>query len=93
MWINRECKTLPNAGTIAIFDLLSNNPSKLTIRGITFCKTPYSEGYKEEIFYRKKTKSQHDHDKQLLFFSKFYQNNYERIDIDEELDSILRSYK
>ena len=92
MWINRGCKTLPNAGTIAIFDLLSNNPSKLTIRGITFCKTPYSEGYKE-VFYRKKTKSQHDHDKQLLFFSKFYQNNYERIDIDEELDSILRSYK
>ncbi|MHA1942152.1 MAG: hypothetical protein ACW97P_10570, partial [Candidatus Hodarchaeales archaeon] len=56
VWIKRGCKTLPNAGTIAIFDLLANNPSKLTIRGVTFCKTPYCDGYKEDVFYKKKTK-------------------------------------
>ena len=93
VWIERECKTPPNAGTIAIFDLLANGPSKLTIRGITFCKTPYSDGYKEDIFYKKRTKSQHDHDKQLSFFAKFYKNNKQLLDMDEELENIIGRYE
>jgi hypothetical protein len=88
-----ESKTSPNAGTIAICDLLSNNPSTLSIKGITFCKTPYSEGYKEDVFYNnKKRTNQHDHDKQIIFFKSIFEKNNNVIKIDSELESILERY-
>jgi len=91
--IQEKTGTSPNAGTIAICDLLYNNVMSLHIIGMTFCKTPYSQGYKEQIFYDNKNKNnQHDHDKQILFFKKLLKEYKEKIIIDDELLSIIRSY-
>lgn len=88
-FVCRESKTSPNAGTIAICDLLNNNPSTLDIKGITFCKTPYADEYRKNIG----KKSQHDPDKQVLFFKEIYKNNKNKIKIDNELASILEKVK
>ena len=82
--------TSPNAGTIAIYDILQNNPKSLSIKGITFCKTPYTNGYKEDTFDKNK-KSQHDPDKQICFFKKLLNLNNETITIDKELEMLLNN--
>ena len=85
--VNRS-NTSPNAGTIAIYDILQNNPKSLSIKGITFCKTPYTNGYKESVFDKNK-KSQHNPDKQILFFKSLLKEYKNIIQIDEQLERII----
>ncbi|MDB2489840.1 hypothetical protein N9W68_00545 [Candidatus Pelagibacter bacterium] len=92
LFVKNNSNTSPNTGTVAIYDLLINNPQELRIAGMTFCKTPYIKGYKEQVFYNNKRKSQHDHDKQILFFKKMLKEYKEKIIIDDELLNIIRSY-
>lgn len=87
--LQNKCDTSPNTGTIAIYDLTKQNPKELHIRGITFNKTKYTNDYKEKIFFERKTKSQHNADKQLNFFINFYKENSSVLFLDQELKSIL----
>lgn len=91
--IKRWNDTAPNAGTIAIYDIMSKNPSELRIKGMTFCKTPYGAGYKDDVFYKNNNRSnQHDHNKQLRAFGRFYELNKDIINLDDELLEILERH-
>ena len=92
--VKRDSNTSPNAGTIAIYDIMNNEPKELRIKGITFCKTPYGNGYKEDVWYKNKNRSnQHNHNNQLKAFRTFYQSNQDTIILDDELIEILERYK
>lgn len=93
--IKHNNNTSPNAGTIAIYDIMSKKPAELRIKGMTFCKTPYGTGYKEAAFFKnKKTRrNPHNHDNQLKVFSNFYELNKNTIRLDDELIEILERYK
>lgn len=43
------CKSLPNIGTIAIYDILCNNPKKMTIKGITMFDGGYNKEYRTSV--------------------------------------------
>ena len=93
--LSSACDTSPNAGTIAIYDLLKQNPKELSIRGITFIKGGYIKGYKEDIFYENYNKSKRNHnpDKQLHFFKTLYEKNKKTITLDKKLHEIVYNLK
>jgi hypothetical protein len=43
------CKSSPNTGTIAIYDILCNSPKKLTIKGITMFDGGYNKEYRTSV--------------------------------------------
>lgn len=46
---NCSLKTQPNSGTIAIFDILSQDPKLLHIKGITMMDGGYAKGYRKDL--------------------------------------------
>jgi hypothetical protein len=47
--IQNGCKSSPNTGTIAIYDILSNDPKTLTIKGITMFDGGYNKEYRTSV--------------------------------------------
>lgn len=75
--MKKECKnTMPNTGTIAIFDILRFKPESLTIRGITMFKGGYCSSYRtkntkeDEISRVHEEAGNHSNEFQNLFIKK-----------------------
>lgn len=89
----RNCgNTAPNTGIAAINDLLLNGPNILDIRGFTFMKSGYMEGYKNKRWVenkkRREKSTSHRPEKQIEFFKKLLSDN-KNIKIDKELQEAI----
>lgn len=76
-YLKLQCNnTMPNTGTIAIFDILRFIPETLTIYGITMFKGGYDKSYRtknnteEEIIYLNSVSKNHNNEFQKLFIKK-----------------------
>jgi hypothetical protein len=91
--------TLPNTGTTAINDLLTQGPKELHIRGITFFCGGYAKNYKkiynkeEDILDLYNKKSSHNVNNQINYFEKLYKENEDILFIDKELQNVIEKNK
>ena len=95
--IKQGCNnTSPNTGTVAIIDILENNPKSLHISGLTFLKGKkiYMDGYRDVINGEELVRKQnsvyknHSIDFQIEFLKKKL-DKYSNITYDKEVSEVL----
>lgn len=92
----KQCNnTSPNSGTIAILDILLNNPKTVTVKGITMFCGGYNKNYKDKFITEKDCYTLHStvknhsiYHQSVLLKKIFLENN--KINADEEMIECLQ---
>lgn len=91
--VNALGGTNPNMALLALWDILTEHPSRVYMTGVTFHQTPYVDGHVPWDPEAPKTMVEtqgkafgHDADIQMKFFRKLT----DRVEVDSELEKLLK---